>query len=238
MGIRILSRSFVPVLVLLVSGCTTPASTANEEPAPPIRVLILGDSISMAYNPLVRKKLGERAIVMRPMRGDGTRAENCEGTTKGIVQVDRWLTMDGGEFDVIHFNFGLHDVKRIDPVSGKGSNDPGDPHQATLEVYSLQLEQITSKLQASEARLIFATTTPVPGGRVRPHRDPEDVVRYNAAAVALMKERGIQVNDLHAFVLPRLEEFQRPVNVHFTPAGSDALADEVVAAILVSATVR
>jgi acyl-CoA thioesterase-1 len=203
-----------------------------------MRVLILGDSISMAYTPLVRKKLGERAIVVRPMLGGGTRAENCGGTTNGVVEVDRWLAMDGGEFDVIHFNFGLHDVKRIDPVSGKGSNDPGDPHQATLEVYSLQLEQITSKLQASGARLVFATTTPVPEGGVRPHRDPEDVVRYNAAAIALMEEREIRVNDLYAVALPRLEELQRPVNVHFTREGSKALADEVVAVILVTATSR
>ncbi len=35
------------------------------------------------------------------------------------------------------------------------------------------------------------------------------------------------INDLHAFCLPRLQEIQRPANVHFTEAGSKALAQQV-----------
>ena len=142
------------------------------------------------------------------------------------------------EFDVIHFNFGLHDIKRIDPNSGKASTNPDHPPQATLEVYTAQLEKITEQLQGSGAVLVFATTTPVPEGGVRPHRDPKDVVVYNAAAVAMMKERGIAVNDLYAYALPRLDELQRPVNVHFTATGSNALAQEVAEVIILNAPSR
>jgi acyl-CoA thioesterase-1 len=66
---------------------------------------------------------------------------------------------------------------------------------------------------------------------VAPPRKPEDVVAYNAAALRVMQENGVAIDDLYAFALPRLKEIQRPVNVHFTDAGSEALAAQVAAAI-------
>ena len=54
------------------------------------------------------------------------------------------------------------------------------------------------------------------------------MIRYNAAALKVMKEHGIAVDDLYAFALPRLREIQQPANVHFTKGGSGALAEEVV----------
>ena len=90
-------------------------------------------------------------------------------------------------------------------------------------------------LEETGATLVFATTTPVPEGRVRPYRKPQDVVRYNGMGVSLAMSRGIAVNDLYAFVLPRLGELQRPGNVHFLPAGTRALAKEVVRAIRAAA---
>lgn len=239
MKINCTLRRLLPCIAFLFVACThSPKTITNDAPPKPIKVLILGDSISIAYTKPVRDRLGDDAIVLRPMRSGGKRAENCEGTTKGVKEIDQWLVIDGGEFDVIHFNFGLHDIKRIDPNSGKASTNPHHPRQANLKVYTRQLEEITDRLQGSGAVLVFATTTPVPEGGVRPHRSPKDVVRYNTAAVAIMKERGIAVNDLYAFALPRLEELQRPVNVHFTDAGSNALAQEVVEVIILNAPSR
>ncbi|MCH2161344.1 MAG: SGNH/GDSL hydrolase family protein [Phycisphaerales bacterium] len=218
-----------------MSGCHPGSGAfqadASSRSSRPVRVLILGDSISMGYTPVVRKNLGESAVVFRPMKDGENRAENCEGTTRGVEAIDRWLAIDGGEFDVIHFNFGLHDLKRINPDTGRSSADPDHPRQADLDRYREQLATIVDALQASGARLIFATTTPVPEGGVRPHRDPEDVLRYNQAAIELMTSQGIVVNDLYAFVLPRLSELQKPVNVHFTREGTKALAEQVAAAI-------
>jgi len=84
-----------------------------------------------------------------------------------------------------------------------------------------------AKLKATEAKLIFATTTPFPAG-VKPFRDPEDASRYNAVAIKIMKENEIEIDDLYHFAKPRLEKIQRPANVHFTPAGSQQLGGEVV----------
>ena len=55
--------------------------------------------------------------------------------------------------------------------------------------------------------------------------------RYNAAALQIMKKHGIEVDDLYAFVLPKLEKLQRPKNVHFTAEGSETLAEQVAAVI-------
>jgi len=84
------------------------------------------------------------------------------------------------------------------------------------------------KMKATGAKLIFATSTPVPAGKLQPYRTDADVVRYNNAALRVMEEYKIAVNDLYAFAKPRLAEWQLPVNVHFNPGGCEALAREVV----------
>jgi len=224
---RVRSITFLAVLTLLTACAGTP------EPAPlerPIRVLLLGDSISIGYTQHVRELMGDAAHVVRPTNARGG-AENCAGTTKGIDHVDRWLALEGGGWDVIHFNFGLHDLKRVKPDTGKNSQDPADPRQAGRPVYRAQLREITAKLYGTGARLVFATTTPFPPG-VKPWRDPEDAVRYNRVALEVMGEfEGVAVDDLYAFALPRLDEIQQPVNVHFTKEGSRVLAEEVVRSI-------
>lgn len=214
------------------------SARSGDEARSQLRVLILGDSISIGYTPYVQEGLIGEASVFRPTLEGGARPENCAGTSRGVKEVQGWLQIDGGSFDVIHFNFGLHDLKRVNAETGRGSNSSSDPHQADLNLYMAQLGEIAGALQDSGAHLIFGTTTPVPPGGVKPHREPADVELYNRAAVELMSEMGIDVNDLYAVALPRLSELQRPVNVHFTPEGSAALADAVVLAIQASQASR
>ncbi len=190
------------------------------------RVLILGDSISIGYAPHVQQLLQDQAFVVRPMR-DHRNHENCQGTKYGVQHVDRWLSMGGGNWDVIHFNFGLHDMKHVNADTGKNSNSPSDPPQSTLVEYQKQLAEIVSKLKQTDAKLIFATTTPVPPGDVRPFRSVDAPPRYNEAAVNIMRDHNIAVNDLYSFAAGQLDQIQRPANVHFTAAGSIALAEQV-----------
>jgi len=86
------------------------------------------------------------------------------------------------------------------------------------------------QLKATGAKLIWATTTPVPEG-VSPPRKDSDVLAYNAIAAKIMEENKIAVNDLYGFALPKLTEVQQPANVHFTPQGSQVLARQVAASI-------
>jgi len=192
-------------------------------------VLILGDSISIGYTLEVRKLLVGKANVYRPLSKGGDKPENCSGTTAGVQNIDRWL--GDKKWAVIHFNWGLHDLKHVKKEDGKPSGDPADPVQATVEQYSKNLEEIVQKLKATGAKLIFATTTPVVPGTKSPLREPEAPGRYNEAALKIMTANGVRINDLYAFALPRLEKLQLPKNVHFTSDGSKALAEQVVQAI-------
>jgi acyl-CoA thioesterase-1 len=195
-------------------------------------VLILGDSISIGYTPFVKEMLAGKANVYRPTLENG-RPENCEGTTKGVQNIERWLTNSGvGDnsfrWDVIHFNFGLHDLKHVDPLTGENSNNPKDPLQADLKQYKKNLETIVEKLKLSGARLIFGTTTPYPDDVEGVLRDAGMPLKYNRAAVKIMNWHGVALNDLYNFMLPRMGELQLPKNVHFKPEGYQALALKVV----------
>lgn len=193
-------------------------------------VLILGDSISIGYTLGVRALLAGKANVFRPLSKDGKSAENCSGTTKGVTSLDRWL--GDRKWDVIHFNFGLHDLKHVaKPGADAATSNATDPRQADVEQYQKNLEAIVPKLKATGARLVFANTTPVAPGTASPLREPDAPPRYNAAALEVMQAHGIRVNDLHAFCLPQLEKLQLPKNVHFTTAGSKVLAEQVAGVI-------
>ena len=125
----------------------------TPDPALP-NVLILGDSISIGYTLRVREMLKGKANVFRPVSADGKKPENCNGTTLGVARIDQWLA--GNKWAVIHFNWGLHDMKHVKKAGASQiSNDPADPVQATVEEYSRNLESIVGKLTATGARLIF-----------------------------------------------------------------------------------
>jgi len=190
-------------------------------------VLIIGDSISMGYTPYVKKSLEGKANVLH-------NPGNAAGTTNGVKLIEEWIDEKGGtrKWDVIHFNFGLHDLKHVKKSNpAEVSNDPLDSPQADLATYTKNLKTIVAALKRTDAKLIYATTTPFPPGS-KPFRDPANVDRYNAAAVEIMKENEIPINDLHGDVAEKLKELQVPVNVHFTKAGSKFLGECVAEVLL------
>ncbi|MFO0815668.1 MAG: SGNH/GDSL hydrolase family protein [Gemmatales bacterium] len=178
------------------------------------RVLLIGDSISMDYTLYVRKLLAGQATVHRI-------PENGGPTSNGIAKLDQWLTMNGNsKWDVIHFNWGLHDLK----ITKQG-------HQVSPEQYESNLRMLVRKLKSTGAKLIWASTTPVPPGVTNPPRKSEDVLVYNDIAVKIMKAEGIAINDLYSATLPNLKSWQKTMNVHFHPVGSQGQAEVVASAI-------
>ncbi|MBL8214098.1 MAG: SGNH/GDSL hydrolase family protein [Bryobacterales bacterium] len=175
------------------------------------RVLIIGDSISIGYTLPVRELLRGVANVHRI-------PENAAFTRFGLTKLDAWLGT--GRWDIIHVNFGLHDLKIME----------GGVRQVPVEEYERNLDAIFARLKTG-ATVIFANTTPVPEGKVNPLRDPADVPKYNAAAARAASRAGVPVTDLFAAVSPHLATYQRPVNVHFVDAGSRFLAETVVAGL-------
>jgi hypothetical protein len=197
--------------VLMITGTQVSARSLPK-------VLILGDSISIGYTPVVKELLKEKADVTRP-------AVNCQGTTLGVQKVDEWI----GDvvWDLIHFNFGLHDLKHVDPVTRINSSKVEDPQQADLKQYKKNLEEIVKKLKVTKAKLIFATTTPYPDQPEGPYRKAEDVIEYNKIALKIMRKYKVPINDLYGFVLPDMERLLLPNNVHFKKDGNAVLGKKV-----------
>lgn len=191
------------------------------------RVLLVGDSISIGYTLAVRGKLKGKANVHRPRA-------NCGPTTAGLENLDAWLTTggEGKKWDVIHFNWGLHDLKYLGP-NGENLAEPGSPgshRQVSPEDYRKHLETLVAKLQVTGAKLIWRNTTPVPAGAKG--RVTADVLVYNEIAKDVMARAKIPTHDLYAYAFERLDRIQKAADVHFTPEGSVILADDVVRAIL------
>ena len=178
---KFLEDSLLVTLPVLVFPELIFAGTNQDLP----NVLIIGDSISIGYKPFVKEMLKTKANVLRTMLENGN-PENCSGTTKGVENIDRWI--GDTKWEVIHFNFGLHDVKHVDPVTGEGSNNPKHPQQAPLKQNKQNLEIIVEKLKATGAKIIFATTTPYPDVVEGPLRKPGMPQKYNREAVKIMKK--------------------------------------------------
>ena len=222
-------RKFVRMSLVAGAAMSLPYCKSLPKATKLPNILLIGDSISIGYLPHVQELMKGKAMVDRiPLKADG-KSENCEGTTYGKANLDRWL--GDTKWDLIHYNFGLHDIKHVNLETGKNSNDAIDPPQADLETYEYNLRYITKSLLDTGAQLIYATTTPYPKG-VKPYRGYGDEVKYNKVATDLMKKHGIPINDLHSFMLPQMKKLQRPVNVHFTEEGSKALAEQVAHSII------
>jgi lysophospholipase L1-like esterase len=185
---------------------------AQEIPGLP-RVLLIGDSISIGYTLQVRRLLAGKANVQRiPINGGATEV--------GISHMAKWL--GDAKWDVIHFNFGLHDAKQVSQTRFRSSRDQ----------YRENLERLISLMKPTGAKLIFATTTPVPhDGVLTPTRRFDDIAARNEIAKQVMVANGVAIDDLYSAVLPRLADIGRTNDVHFKPEGYEVLAKSVAATI-------
>ncbi|MCH9654600.1 MAG: SGNH/GDSL hydrolase family protein [Planctomycetes bacterium] len=190
-------------------------------------VLVYGDSISIAYTGATREALKGKANVYRLYCNGGdsssfiTKMKNMHTKMQDKKIKDHW----DFDWDVIHFNVGLHDLKymknrKLDRVNGKQAISPED--------YEKNLNSIIAYLKelAPKAKLIFVTTTPVPEGEAG--RIAGDAARYNQIALKILKNHPeIGVNDLYGFTKPHHKEWwTKPGNVHFNTKGATAQGKE------------
>jgi lysophospholipase L1-like esterase len=177
------------------------------------RVLLIGDSVSMGYTPVVRELLQGKANVHRV-------PANASSAGYTLTQLDKWLGKE--HWDVIHFNFGLHDAKLL----------PEGVRHASPEEYEKNLRAVVKRLKATGAHLVWATTTPIPlGGVLAPNRRFGDIKIYNEVARKVMTENGVAIDDLNAVITPQVEKLQIPRDVHFSKEGYEVLGKSVAGAI-------
>ena len=96
--------------------------------------------VPIGYTVPVRKALAGKANVHRI-------PENGADTVNGLKKIDSWL--GDSHWDVIHFNWGLHDLK-VTPDGGR---------QVPIDAYEKNLAALMQRLKATGAQLIWATTT-------------------------------------------------------------------------------
>jgi len=186
------------------------------------RVLLIGDSISIGYTLSTRGFLKGKVNLHRIPTNGGP-------TTKGLASIDAWLGKS--KWDLIHFNWGLHDLKYMGP---NGENlfpkEKGGKPQVPIDAYEKNLDKLVTRLKKTGAKLIWRNTTPVPPGSKG--RYVGDSVKYNTAALRVMKKHEVPTHDLFTMSKKRMKEIMRPANVHYTPTGSKVLGKDVARVIL------
>lgn len=182
------------------------------------RVLLLGDSIRMSYQPHVAKLLDGKANVVGPV-------DNCQYSLYTLSSLDRWVG-ELGKPDLVHWNNGIHD---------SGHNPARNPIQIPLDMYRANLEFILGQLRALTPNVIWATITPIHPDR--PFRSTEwawrneEIDQYNDAARQLMDSRSVPINDLHTLVWQNVDEFLSGDQLHLSDAGQEACAHAVAESI-------
>src|SRR5437660_9942532 len=117
---RLIGLTIAFCFTLAAQPAPNPALADVPDEAGLPRVLLIGDSISIGYTVPVRELLKGKANVHRIPTNGGP-------TTNGIKHLDQWL--GEGKWNVIHFNWGLHDIKL----------DKEGKHQVPIEEYEKNL---------------------------------------------------------------------------------------------------
>ncbi|MCQ2742007.1 MAG: GDSL-type esterase/lipase family protein [Bacilli bacterium] len=170
------------------------------------KILLLGDSIRMGYDSYIKEELSEFEVVYDD-------SDNGRFSAYTIWQFN-YLNNRFGPFDIVHFNNGYWDMN---------TEGPKGERITPIEDYIHNFKRLISMIKESGATPIFATTTPIfklpiPTGEIAPNKlyTNEDVKEYNEAALKLMKEEGVVVDDLYSLMLQEPGYGKCSDNLHLT----------------------
>jgi hypothetical protein len=222
-------------------------------------VLLLGDSIEAhgtGYSDDVRAALQPKLAAVASPRMYPQGGDFC-GTSFGVVGCLSHFT--GGElWDVIHFNWGLHDMCPLVPsaaAAGDAESSLGRYAPISEKMYLENMERLYQQLKSAltpRGTLIWRTTTPVPV--TYKSRNNSDVVRVNALAATLFGPHGkhpeVVVHDMYSEVVAHCRaEYPvqakgypqtaacplQPNGVHFGFEGEDSAGKQLTANLTLAA---
>ena len=183
-----------------------------------MKVVLIGDSIRKGYQPLVTRKLADKADVWGP-------AENCRHSLWALDHFQQWVADQ--KPDIVHVNFGIHDCVVMEDGQ----------FQILLEQYCLCLRRFIARTRQIGARMVWATTTPryVPqdGRPMSEWPKMHEIDKYNAAALKIVQEAALSVNDLHQVILDN--DYTRCITedgCHMSALGNEVLSDAVAKALV------
>jgi isoamyl acetate esterase len=183
-----------------------------------MKVALIGDSIRMNAESFVRNRLSQRFRLTSP-------PVNCESSHKVAEQIGEWVPR--GEFDLVHINCGLHDI-RYDPGRDRPVSSPQE--------YEANLRKIFAHLATSGAAVIWATSTPIDEAMhngIKPSRRfRADLLEYNRLSVSLARGFGFRIHDLHDLLSQAsLESLLLPDGVHYNRTGNALIGQHIADAI-------
>ena len=174
------------------------------------RVLLLGDSIRMSYQPVVTQSLKGEAEVCGP-------EDNGRFAKYTLACLQDWLDLFGAP-DIVHWNNGIWDCGQR-----KESMSP----LTTLGEYLLDMRRIYQALADTGATVLLATTTPVRDGAEG--RTNAIIAEYNQALLNEFANGEAIIHDLHGFVWPEKEVWIRGDDrLHLSEAGIERVGRKVV----------
>ena len=187
------------------------------------KIILLGDSIRMGYDKYAKMALEGVAEVYSP-------EENCRFTQYMLRFIHKWVGDSGfGEdTDLVHFNVGLWDVIQI------MYDEPITP----IDVYEQYLHRICKRIRecCPKAKIVFATSTPIHQANYESvkhefWRSNETIKAYNAVAVKVMKEHGIEVNDLYALMEGAPDHYFSDRTHYYTKDATEIMTGRVLQVI-------
>lgn len=189
------------------------------------KVMLLGDSIREWYSREVRRLLEGKCEVIFAEKDNG------RFTTYTLCQ-EAQLLKQHGKVDLVHFNNGYWDMS-VMPFLNR-------PLFSTEE-YKHGLRRIIELSRAAGAKVVFATTTPLPADSQAKDNtgtgadftmEKENVIIYNKAALEVMEEENVTVNDLYSFCKQDKRYYKCEDNLHHSEEGNKIIAKEIADFIL------
>ena len=191
------------LILLMVRFFVTTVS--GEDPLP--RVLIIGDAIYREPAMAVTKELKGKVEVVQAVK-ESTVVCN---TWTALEHLESWL--GEGKWDLIYFNFGLGDLVyrapgmkafRVYPM------DAGGIRTTKPAEYEKNLQELVTRLKATKAKLVWATTTPIRHSTTKVFEMGSEI-EYNAIAAKVMAANKVPISDMYQHVLA-LIDMEKPAS--------------------------
>lgn len=192
-----------------IEWCRIWIEDADEENQKLPRVLMIGDSITASYYPKVGRMLKGKARIA------SITGSRCVGDPVLLKETE--LILSQYQFDVIHFNNGIH-----------GDKTTEEEYKKYLPEYVATIKRLNPK-----AKLIWGRTTPLRNRDNLTQFDPKNkrMQKRNEIADEIMRQQNIPTSDLYGAV-EKHPDFYAPDGTHMNREGIKKLSEVVTEAIL------
>lgn len=180
------------------------------------KILIIGDSISLAYGKYLKEFLIDEYILIRKSgmneafkNLDDVKGANI-GDSNNALRYIKNEYLNNNKYDIILFNCGLHDIRV-------------DRHSKIIHVdelkYKVNIENIVKIISKMANKSIWINTTIINDSihnnrNVGYLRYNKDVIKYNAIANEIMEKNDVNLIDLYKFTEELVGEIYLD-HVHF-----------------------